>query len=279
MRARCRARRAEAAAAGAQAGPRARDRHRARRSGTPVEQPRSDARATTPSRPPHARAARRRRSTWSGYLAAAGLAGKHRRERRRAPAELPARRSRIALLASAPLATWKAYARTCACSTPMRSYLGQDFVSARFDFSGTALRGTTANEPRWQRGIALVDESSAARRSAEATTSRSHFPPAKQGAHGAAGRQPDRRVPREHRFARLDERGDQARTGVLAKLGDAAARRSATRPAGSTTARSRSGVTTWSATSPAPAPSSTSASSPSSARRSTATNGGRRRRP
>jgi predicted metalloendopeptidase len=63
-----------------------------------------------------------------------------------------------ALLKDQPIAVWKAYARVHLLQA-YAPYLSKDFVDARFDFLGKALRGTTENTPRWKRGITLVDAS------------------------------------------------------------------------------------------------------------------------
>jgi putative endopeptidase len=62
------------------------------------------------------------------------------------------------LMTSTPLSTWKAYARTHLLHA-YAPYLGQAFVDARFAFVGTTLSGTSQNRPRWQRGVALVQDS------------------------------------------------------------------------------------------------------------------------
>ncbi len=61
------------------------------------------------------------------------------------------------LMATTPLATWKAYARTHLLHA-YAPYLGPAFVDARFAFVGTALSGTLQNRSRWQRGVVLVQE-------------------------------------------------------------------------------------------------------------------------
>ena len=202
---------------------------------------------------------------WPAWLAATGLAGKTGDVIVDQPSYLGVV---AAQLTATPLPVWKAYLRTHLLHA-YAPYLGKAFVAARFEFSGTALRGTIENEPRWKRGVALVQQS--AGEALGKLYVDTLLPAGVEGAHGKARRQPARRLPREHRFARLDEPGDEE--GGAGQAGDVHGRRSATRSAGSTTARSRSAATTWSATSSARAPSSTSASSPSSASRSTATSG------
>jgi putative endopeptidase len=63
-----------------------------------------------------------------------------------------------ALMATTPLATWKAYARTHLLHA-YAPYLGAAFVDARFAFVGTTLSGMSQNRTRWQRGVVLVQES------------------------------------------------------------------------------------------------------------------------
>jgi predicted metalloendopeptidase len=57
-----------------------------------------------------------------------------------------------------PLRLWKAYFkwRVLSASAP---YLSKAFVDERFAFTGGVLRGVPENEPRWKRGITLLDES------------------------------------------------------------------------------------------------------------------------
>ena len=92
---------------------------------------------------------------WAAYLAAAGLVGKTPDVLVRQPSYV---RGLDALLASVPLATWKAYARVRLLDG-YAAYLSPAFVDARFAFNGVVLRGTTRNQPRWRRGVRLVDES------------------------------------------------------------------------------------------------------------------------
>jgi len=55
-----------------------------------------------------------------------------------------------------PLRVWKAYFkwRVLSASAP---YLSKAFVDERFAFTGGVLRGVPENEPRWKRGITLLD--------------------------------------------------------------------------------------------------------------------------
>jgi predicted metalloendopeptidase len=92
---------------------------------------------------------------WPGWLAATGIAGKSRDVIVAQPSYLGAL---SAQLSAAPLPAWRAYLRTRLLHS-YAPYLGKDFVAARFAFTGTALTGATENQPRWKRGIALVDAS------------------------------------------------------------------------------------------------------------------------
>ena len=92
---------------------------------------------------------------WSGLFTEAGLAAKADALIVRQPSYLGAVST---LIAATPLPTWKAYARTHLLHT-YAPYLGRAFVDARFAFTGTALSGTPRNRPRWQRGVALVQDS------------------------------------------------------------------------------------------------------------------------
>ena len=62
------------------------------------------------------------------------------------------------LLFSTPLPVWKAYFkwRVLSAAAP---YLSKSFVEERFAFNGSVLRDVPENQPRWKRGIALVDTS------------------------------------------------------------------------------------------------------------------------
>ncbi len=98
---------------------------------------------------------------WADFMSAAGLAGP-RLATDKVPDVLIGQPSFVtgvaALAQSAPLASWKAYAKTrlLAAYAP---FLDKAFVDAAFAFNGTTLRGTTANLPRWRRGVRLVNQS------------------------------------------------------------------------------------------------------------------------
>ncbi len=92
---------------------------------------------------------------WPAYLAAAGLGDRTPDFIVRQPTYLAAF---AAQLAETPLPVWKAYLRTRLLSS-YAPYLGKDYVDARFAFTGTAMSGVTQDQPRWKRGVALVQES------------------------------------------------------------------------------------------------------------------------
>ena len=92
---------------------------------------------------------------WPAWLATSKLSEKTPDLIVRQPSYLKA----FAQLAqTAPLPTWKAYlkVRLLDAYAPL---LPNEFVTAHFGFNGRALRGTQANRPRWQRGVALVNQS------------------------------------------------------------------------------------------------------------------------
>jgi putative endopeptidase len=62
------------------------------------------------------------------------------------------------IMTSTSLPVWKAYFkwRVLSFSAP---YLSKPFVDERFAFTGGVLRGVPENEPRWKRGITLLDAS------------------------------------------------------------------------------------------------------------------------
>ena len=109
---------------------------------------------------------------WPAFAAATGLAGKTPDVIVGQPAYL---RGLSSLLQTAPLEAWKAYAMVRLLDE-YAPFLGRDFSSARFVFRGMALQGRTVEKPRWERGVALVDESlgeALGRRYVD-----KHFPPA-----------------------------------------------------------------------------------------------------
>ncbi len=87
------------------------------------------------------------------FAAAAGLEGRAATVIVRQPGYL---RGLNTLLASVPLATWKAYARTRLLDA-YAPYLNAELVRTRFAFTGTVIYGATQQRPRWQRGVAAVE--------------------------------------------------------------------------------------------------------------------------
>ena len=61
-----------------------------------------------------------------------------------------------ALVASEPLASWRAWARWHALRA-LSPYLSRPFVEANFDFYGRTLSGTPLLRDRWKRGVAFVE--------------------------------------------------------------------------------------------------------------------------
>jgi predicted metalloendopeptidase len=90
---------------------------------------------------------------WDAYLDAAGLKGKVDSVIVGQPTYLTAAAK---LVASTPVATWKAYLRWHALSDNA-SVLSKRFVDENFAFYGTVLRGQPENQPRWKRGLGLVN--------------------------------------------------------------------------------------------------------------------------
>ena len=56
-----------------------------------------------------------------------------------------------------PMTTWRLYLKWHLING-LAPYLSEPFVAAHFGFHGTALRGIPLNEPRWKRGVALVEQ-------------------------------------------------------------------------------------------------------------------------
>jgi len=95
------------------------------------------------------------RYNWKAYLADAGVAGKIDYLVIRQPSYIAGFNQ---ILHQASLTVWKAYFRWRLLSWAA-PYLSKHFVDEHFAFYGTALRGIERNEPRWKRGIGLVDRS------------------------------------------------------------------------------------------------------------------------
>jgi predicted metalloendopeptidase len=62
-----------------------------------------------------------------------------------------------ALFEKTPLSTWKSYLKWSLLRDYAR-FLDKQYVDERFAFYGTTLSGVPQNRPRWQRGVALVDD-------------------------------------------------------------------------------------------------------------------------
>jgi putative endopeptidase len=91
---------------------------------------------------------------WQTYLAAVGVAGKSDYVIVGEPSYFKAFGG---MVQTEPLSAWQSYLRWHVVST-FAGVLPKDFVSADFEFYGTALRGTPQIRPRWKRGIAVVEE-------------------------------------------------------------------------------------------------------------------------
>ena len=92
---------------------------------------------------------------WDAFLDSAGIKGKVDSVIVGQPTYMTA----FAKLAGAtPLPTWKAYLRFRVLSTNA-SLLSKRFVDENFAFKGTVLNGVPQNEPRWKRGLTLVNAS------------------------------------------------------------------------------------------------------------------------
>ncbi len=92
---------------------------------------------------------------WQAYLHATGVEGKVDYVVVSQPTYFTALGK---LLHDTPLPAWQAYFRWRLLSG-MAPYLSKVFVDERFAFSGTVLRDVPENQPRWKRGISLVDGS------------------------------------------------------------------------------------------------------------------------
>ena len=91
---------------------------------------------------------------WQRYVRSAGIAG-------RTDTVIIGQPSYFSglgkLIAGTPLPAWKAYFKwhVLKAAAP---YLSKPFVDEGFEFSGTVLRDIPENQPRWKRGVALIDE-------------------------------------------------------------------------------------------------------------------------
>lgn len=91
---------------------------------------------------------------WRGYLAAAGVTGRIDYVNVSEPDYLHAFGRAVSEL---PLAAWKSYFRWRLVSDYC-PYLSRAYVDAAFAFYGTAVQGIPQNQPRWRRGVDLVDQ-------------------------------------------------------------------------------------------------------------------------
>jgi predicted metalloendopeptidase len=92
---------------------------------------------------------------WPRYLAAAGIAPRADDLIVNQPSYL---QKLDAIVRDTSLATWRAYF-TVTLMHAYAPYLSQPVVAENFALHGTAVRGVPSNEPRWRRGVDLVDES------------------------------------------------------------------------------------------------------------------------
>jgi putative endopeptidase len=92
---------------------------------------------------------------WQRYVRSAGIEGKADSVIVRQPSYFTAL---ARVMTGTSLPTWKAYFkwRVLSASAP---YLSKAFVDERFAFTGGVLRGVPENQPRWKRGMGLLDGS------------------------------------------------------------------------------------------------------------------------
>ena len=91
---------------------------------------------------------------WHRYLMAAGMNGRIDSVIMSEPDYL---RAFARTIAEVPVATWKSYFRWHLLSD-FSPYLSKAYVDKAFAFFGTTLQGIPQNQPRWRRGVALVDQ-------------------------------------------------------------------------------------------------------------------------
>jgi putative endopeptidase len=91
---------------------------------------------------------------WQRYLTAAGLDGRVNYLNLSEPSYF---QTLGRILADTPLATWKSYFRWHLLSD-FSPYLSKVFADEAFAFYGTTLQGIPQNQPRWRRGVMLVDQ-------------------------------------------------------------------------------------------------------------------------
>jgi len=117
------------------------------------------------------------------------------------------------LVATTPLATWKAYCKT-RLLVAYAPFLDRDLVATRFAFVGTTLVGAPENTPRWKRGTVLV-ETSMGEGLGKLYVAK-HFPPEnKARVEAMVGHILDAY---RDRIAKVDWMGDETKAKALAKL-------------------------------------------------------------
>lgn len=92
---------------------------------------------------------------WKAYLSEADIAGKTDYLIVSQPSYITGFNK---ALQDTPLPVWKAYFRWHLLSD-YAPYLSKRFVDENFAFNGTVLRGVPENEPRWKRGVRVVEQS------------------------------------------------------------------------------------------------------------------------
>ncbi|MGS0743834.1 M13 family metallopeptidase [Glaciimonas sp. GG7] len=90
---------------------------------------------------------------WNNYLVGAGLKGKVSYVVVSQPSYL---KGFDQILQNTPLEAWKAYFKWHVLSR-FASSLSTPYVDAQFAFYGSVLRGVPENEPRWKRGVMMVE--------------------------------------------------------------------------------------------------------------------------
>ena len=135
---------------------------------------------------------------WDGYLAGAGLKDKVSYLVISQPSYI---KGLDKILENTPLPVWKAYFKWHVLSS-YASDLSKEYVDQNFGFKGTVLRGVPQNEPRWKRGINVVEGSIG--EGLGQLYVEQFFPP--ENKDGKTGGQPDRRLPSKHRRPGLDGR-------------------------------------------------------------------------
>ncbi|MFC5460156.1 M13 family metallopeptidase [Massilia niabensis] len=90
---------------------------------------------------------------WKSWMDGAGISGKASYVIVSQPTYL---KGFAQLAGKTPLDTWKAYLQMHLVDA-YASYLSKAFVDQRFAFYGTTLSGAPQNEPRWKRGVGVVE--------------------------------------------------------------------------------------------------------------------------